>query len=167
MRMGALTRLYPKGGSAASGQAAVDAVKAGNDMLLLPSDLEGAYYGLLGAVRSGAIQESRINESVLKVLRAKASIGLHKAHLVDVNTISAMVARPESLALAHQAARSAITLVRENGHVLPLLSTLARINGQRIVVSSKNGETSVASSAYRAIEHQGNALFCVILTEDV
>src|SRR5205807_10102685 len=120
MRMGALTRLYPQGGSAASGQAAVDAVKAGNDMLLLPSDLEGAYQGLLGAVRSGVISESRVNESVLKVLRAKASIGLNKARLVDVNTMSAVVAQPESLALAHQVAASALTLARENGHVLPL-----------------------------------------------
>jgi beta-N-acetylhexosaminidase len=151
MEMGALTRLYPQGGSAASGQAAVDAVKAGNDMLLLPSDLEGAYQGLLGAVRSGAISESRINESVLKVLRAKASIGLHKARLVDLNTMSAVVARPESLALAQQVAASALTLVRENGHVLPL----------------KNHRTSGASSAYESIEHQGYPLLCIILTDDV
>jgi beta-N-acetylhexosaminidase len=151
MEMGALTRLYPQGGSAASGQAAVDAVKAGNDMLLLPSDLEGAYQGLLGAVRSGAISESQINQSVLKVLRAKASIGLNKAKLVDVNTMSAVVARPESLSLAQQVAASAITLTRENGHVLPL----------------KNHRTSGASSAYESIEHPGYPLLCVILTDDV
>jgi beta-N-acetylhexosaminidase len=120
-------------------------------MLLLPSDLEGAYQGLLGAVRSGAISESQINESVLKVLRAKASIGLNKARLVDVNTMSAVVARPESLALAQQVAASALTLVRENGHVLPL----------------KNHRTSGASSAYESIEHQGYPLLCIILTDDV
>ncbi len=62
MEMGGLTRLYPQGGPAASGQAALDAVNAGNDMLLLPSDLEGAYHGLLSAVRSGKVPEARIDE---------------------------------------------------------------------------------------------------------
>src|SRR5437879_3803572 len=47
MEMGALTRLYPEGGPSASARAAVDAINAGNDMLLLPSDLDGAYNGLL------------------------------------------------------------------------------------------------------------------------
>jgi len=50
MEMGALTRLYPHGGASASGRAAVDAVRAGNDLLILPSDLQGAYDGLLNAV---------------------------------------------------------------------------------------------------------------------
>src|SRR5205823_10269153 len=110
LEMGALTRLYPQGGSAAAARASVDAFKAGNDMLLLPSDLKGAYQGLLDAVRSGEISESRVNESVLKVLRAKASVGLHKARLVDMTTVPAMVAQPESLVLAQQVAASALTL---------------------------------------------------------
>jgi beta-N-acetylhexosaminidase len=150
MEMGALTRLYTQEGSAASGQAAVDAVKAGNDMVLLPSDLDGAYNGLLKAVHSGEISESRIDESVLKVLRAKASIGLDKARLVDVNTISSIIANPESLSLAEQVASSAITLVRENGHVLPLRS---RKNSS---AASKRGNTG----------HSGS-LVSVVLTDDV
>src|SRR6202171_1490603 len=81
MEMGALTRLYPHGGASASGRAAVDAVRAGNDLLILPSDLQGAYGGLLNAVRSGEIADSRIDESVLKILEAKASVGLGKARL--------------------------------------------------------------------------------------
>ena len=76
MDMGGLTSVYPEGGSAAAKHAAIDTVKAGNDMLLLFTDLDGAYKGLLSAVRSGEIPEKRIDESVLKILRAKASIGL-------------------------------------------------------------------------------------------
>jgi beta-N-acetylhexosaminidase len=167
MEMGALTRLYPQGGSAASARAAVDAVKAGNDMLLLPSDLEGAYRGLLSAVRSGDVSEARINESVLKVLRAKASVGLNKARLVDVNTVSGIVARPESLDLAQQVAASALTLVRENGHVLPLQSTLSRANGHHDPALAINNRTSTRSVAYETIGHQESPLLCVILTDDV
>ncbi|HEY6349793.1 MAG TPA: glycoside hydrolase family 3 N-terminal domain-containing protein [Candidatus Angelobacter sp.] len=151
MEMGGLTRLYPPGNSAA-GHAAVDAVKAGNDMLLLPSDLEGAYKGLLSAVRQGELPESRINDSVLKILRAKASVGLNKARLVDLNSIPVIVAKPQSLDLAQNMANASITLVRENGHVLPF---------------TKNHRTSPTDPAYAKVESQGSSVVCVILTDDI
>src|SRR5271166_2912575 len=120
MDMNGLTKLFPEGGSAAAGRAAVEAVKAGNDLLLIPSNLDGSYNGLLQAVRSGEIAESRIDESVLKVLRAKASVGLNKAKLVDINAVTEMVAKPASLETAEEIADSAVTLVRDNRQVLPL-----------------------------------------------
>ena len=85
MDMAGLTSVYPEGGPAAAKHAAIDTVKAGNDMMLLFTDLDGAYKGLLSAVRSGEIPEKRIDESVLKILRAKASVGLNKASQVDIN----------------------------------------------------------------------------------
>lgn len=150
MEMGGLTRLYPQGAKA-SGQAAVDAVKAGNDMLLLPSDLEGAFQGLLNAVRSGAIPQSRIDNSVLKILLAKASVGLNQARMVDVNRISSIVARPESLAEAQKLAQASITMVRDNGRVLPL----------------KKHRTGDPAPAYQGIANPGEAVLCVILTDDI
>ncbi|HEY6970642.1 MAG TPA: glycoside hydrolase family 3 N-terminal domain-containing protein [Candidatus Angelobacter sp.] len=151
MDMGALTRLYPLG-SAAAGHAAVDAVKAGNDLLLLPSDLDGAYKGVLNAVKLGAIPESRIDESVLKILRAKASVGLDRARLVDINAIPNIVDRPENLDSAQRMANASITLVRDDGHVLPL---------------TKNHRTSAPSPAYGEIVSQENTVLCIILTDDV
>ncbi len=166
LEMGALTRLYPQGGAAASGRAAVDAFKAGNDMLLLPSDLKGAYQGLLDAVRSGEIAEARINESVLKILRAKVSVGLHKARLVDVNAVAANVAQPESLALAQQIAAASLTLVRDNGRFIPLQSALARANGHHEASLNMDG-TSAPSAAYEKSGQQAIPLLCIILTDDV
>jgi beta-N-acetylhexosaminidase len=151
MDMGALTRLYPMMGAAASGHAAVDAIKAGNDMLLLPSDLDGAYRGLLNAVRTGAISEKRIDQSVLKILRAKASVGLNQARLVDINAIPTIVSRPENLAEAQKIADASITLVRENGRVLPLV---------------KNHRTSAPLAAYQNLVSPGNSVVCVIFTDD-
>src|SRR5271167_731101 len=121
--MNGLTTIFPEGGSAAAGRAAVAAVKAGDDMLLIPYDLAGSYNGLLQAVRSGEIPESRIDESVLKILRAKASVGLNKTRLVDINAVAKIVAKPASLATAQQIADSAVTLVRDNRQVLPLKAT--------------------------------------------
>ncbi len=123
MDMSGLTKLFPEGGSAAAGRAAVAAVKAGNDMLLIPSDLDGSYNGLLGAVRSGEIPESRIDESVLKILRAKASVGLNKATLVDLDALPRIVGKPANLARAQEIADRAVTLVRDNRQVLPLKAT--------------------------------------------
>jgi beta-N-acetylhexosaminidase len=130
MDMGGLMKLFADGGSAATaGGAAVAAVKAGNDMLIIPSDLDGAYNGLLQAVRSGEIPESRIDESVLKILRAKASVGLNKAKLVDISAVNETVASPGSVAIAQQIADSAVTLVRDNHQVLPLEAAPEGTNG--------------------------------------
>ena len=114
--MGGLTHLYARG----VGEAAVDAFKAGSDMLIVPPDLDGSYRAMVRAVRSGEISRQRLDESVRKILEIKASLGLHKARLVDLKQLSAQVARPENLEIGEQIAEEAITLVRDNGHLLPL-----------------------------------------------
>lgn len=121
--MNGLMKLFPEGGAAASARAAVEAVKAGNDMLLIPSDLDGSYNGVLRAVQSGEISQAQIDQSVLKILRAKASVGLHRATQVDINAVNNVIARPDSLAVAQKIADSSVTLVRDNRQVLPLVAT--------------------------------------------
>ena len=81
--MNGLMRLYQGTGGNPSALAAVAAVKAGNDIVLIPADLDAAYNGLLQAVRTGELSEERIDASVLKILQAKAAVGLHKARLVE------------------------------------------------------------------------------------
>ncbi len=56
-------------------QAAVQAVLAGNDLLCC-TDYETQYPAVLNAVQSGKISESRINESVLRILRYKIEAGI-------------------------------------------------------------------------------------------
>ena len=152
MDMNGLTKVFPEGGSAAAGRAAVAALKAGNDMLLIPSNLDGSYNGLLQAVRTGEIPESRIDESVLKILRAKASVGLNKAKLVDINAITRIVARPSSLATAQEIADRAVTLVRDNHQVLPLKAT-------------RNG-TIARQNAYQPVAESHNRILVLIFTDD-
>jgi beta-N-acetylhexosaminidase len=114
--MAALTRLY----AANVGRAAVDAFKAGNDVLIIPPDLDVAYHAMLAAVGSGEISRERLDSSVRKILQAKASLGLQRARLVDVNALDKLIKQPENAALAQKISDDAITLVRENGKVLPL-----------------------------------------------
>ena len=150
--MNGLMQLFPEGGAAASARAAVEAVKAGNDVLLLPADLDAAYNGVLNAVRSGEIPQSRIDESVLKILRAKASVGLNKARLVDINAVKQIVAKPESLLAAQKIADGAVTLVRDNKQVLPL-------------TRSRPGTNAPASAYHSAEEARGRVLVLIFLDD--
>ena len=52
-------------------EAAILALKAGCDMLLMPEDYETAYNGVLQAVRDGIISEERINDSLRRIYRIK------------------------------------------------------------------------------------------------
>lgn len=58
------------------GEAAVLAIQAGCDMILMPEDLEASVEAVITAVRNGNIPESRLNESVLRILSLKAACGL-------------------------------------------------------------------------------------------
>jgi len=114
--MSGLVNLYAKN----PGRVAVDAFKAGSDVLTEPYDLDACYRAMLNAVRSGEIGQDRLNASVLKILQAKASLGLEKNRIVNVASIAGLVGSPESLASGQRISDAAITLVRDNGKVLPL-----------------------------------------------
>lgn len=68
LEMGAIVESY------SSSEAALTALRAGNDLLLMPADFESAYYGLLDAVKSGALPEERIDASLEKIIRAKYNL---------------------------------------------------------------------------------------------
>ena len=61
-----------------------------------------------------------IDRSVLKILEMKASVGLHKARLVDLERVPYSVGKQEDMQFAQQIADEAVTLVRDSGKVLPL-----------------------------------------------
>ncbi|MCH5255703.1 MAG: beta-N-acetylhexosaminidase [Lachnospiraceae bacterium] len=65
LNMGAITNYYT------SEEAAVNAITAGADMLLMPENFGAAYNGVLTAVREGRISEERIDESLRRIYRIK------------------------------------------------------------------------------------------------
>lgn len=68
LNMGAIS------GSYESAEAAVRALEAGCDLLLMPEDFQAAYQGVLDGVNSGRITEERIDESVKRILEVKTRI---------------------------------------------------------------------------------------------
>lgn len=65
-------------GDYSSGEAAVLAIQAGHDLLLMPAHFQNALKGVLAAVAKGEIAESRIDESVMRILRFKDSFLTHE-----------------------------------------------------------------------------------------
>ena len=114
--MAGLVGLYAKN----PGRVAVDAFKAGSDVLTMPNNLDACYQAMLEAVRAGEIGQEQLDASVLKILRAKASLGLEKNRVVDVGAIPRLVGNPENIATGQRISDASITLVRDNGKVLPL-----------------------------------------------
>ncbi|MCX6132254.1 MAG: glycoside hydrolase family 3 C-terminal domain-containing protein [Ignavibacteriales bacterium] len=107
-------------------EAAIRAIEAGDDVVLVPADFAQAYNGVLGAVRSGRISLARVEESVRRVLAAKVWVGIDRARTVNVENISNIVAPPESERIADSMFSAAVTLLRNQGNVLPL-SPAARV----------------------------------------
>ncbi len=106
-----------------SAEESIAAVLAGDDMLILPPDLDGAYHGLIDAVHQGRIPQQRIDESVLKILRMKASVGLNTNRLVSLEEAAKNIAAPESVTLAQTVADRAITLAKDSAHLIPIQPT--------------------------------------------
>jgi beta-N-acetylhexosaminidase len=105
------------------GEAAVRAMEAGVDVLLLPQSTEATLVALEEAVRSGRLSESRIDESVRRILAAKARVGLDREHFVDLAEIGRELNRTENLAAAQEIADRGVTLLRDEDHLLPLDAT--------------------------------------------
>lgn len=61
-----------------SDEAAILAVQAGVDIILLPNNFKKASTGVINAVNDGTISEERINQSVLKILQKKIDNGIIK-----------------------------------------------------------------------------------------
>ncbi|HEV2444790.1 MAG TPA: glycoside hydrolase family 3 N-terminal domain-containing protein [Candidatus Sulfopaludibacter sp.] len=103
-----------------SGEAAVRALEAGADTLLMPADPDAAIKAVMAAVEDGRLTRQRIRESVVKILAAKEKMGLARRRFVDTEAISDVVDSPEANEKAQEIADRAVTLVRNGGSMIPL-----------------------------------------------
>jgi beta-N-acetylhexosaminidase len=92
---------------------------------------------------------------VLKILQTKASLGLQDGRLVDLGAIATGVGKPKNLALGQQVAQDAVTLVRDNGKVLPLRSSLGYQG------------TAKAALPYTTQEETHNQVVAVLFSDDM
>lgn len=99
-------------------EAGVQALEAGIDVELPKMDCYGE--PLMEAVKEGLISEATIDESVERVLKAKAELGLFDDIYVDVDSVMSVFETPEQRELSCEIARQAIVLLKNDNNILPL-----------------------------------------------
>jgi beta-N-acetylhexosaminidase len=138
MDMGAIERGWGRE------EAAVRAVEAGADILLMPPSPQAAIEGVLNAVAEGRISEDRIDRSVLRLLRTKERLGLHRQRTVPLERVPEVVGIPSHTEVAGRVARESITLLRNERDLLPLLGT----PGARVISVTYRREADVLAGRY-------------------
>ena len=119
------------------GEAVIMALQAGADVMLLSPDEMTAINELYRAVESGRITEERIDHSVRKILTLKKEQGLFENRFVEVETLSQKINTPEYQAIAHRIARESITVLKNEGDVLPIRE---KNFGNVVVIAVSDGD---------------------------
>jgi beta-N-acetylhexosaminidase len=115
MRMDGITKYFPPG------KAELRSFLAGHDMILGPF-LEEAYTAILQAAESGDLPMDRLDSSIRRILRAKSWCGLHENRFVDPGALPNRVATLSIREDARRIAEGSITLVKNEGGLLPIAS---------------------------------------------
>jgi beta-N-acetylhexosaminidase len=132
----------------AAGDAAVRAVEAGADVLLMPADPKAAIDAVEAAVKNGRITQKRIDESVMRILIAKARVGLAASKLVDTARVRSLVNTPEGSEAAQRIADRSVTLVRNENGILPLRTSQSAAG--TVFYTLTEGTASVEGMAFSA-----------------
>ncbi len=134
-----------------TGDTAVRAFKAGADMLLLSEDPYAARAAILRAVDAGEISERRIDDSVRRILRAKAWAGLSEDPTTDLQAVRHRVATGPHRAISETIARRSLTLLRNEGALVPIE------DAEHILVVTLSDASDPSVGSYFASELRRNA----------
>ena len=103
----------------APGEVGAKSLLAGNDVLDLPDDIGACVKEIKRYIREGKLPESRIEESVKKVLRAKYRLGLNNYRPIAEKNLRKELNSPKAYALKRQLIQNAMTLVRNPDNLIP------------------------------------------------
>jgi len=99
----------------------LEALKAGNDILLLPLDIEKAIITLKNALKNKDISEEELDNKVLKILRSKYRLNLFlKPDNIKLSNISEDINDSESRVLKTRLYEHAVTLVQDENNLVPI-----------------------------------------------
>jgi beta-glucosidase len=167
--LGAIERLYTVHHVAASPKdASCLAIRSGVDMQFYDFPHDVFQKALVDCVREGSLPQADLDRAVRSVLRIKFALGLFDHPFVDP-TLNARVHRSQPhLALSLESARESMTLLKNDGHLLPLAKSTRRIAviGPNADVArygdyerESNGKRISLLDGIRAIVPQANVTF--------
>ena len=105
----------------------VSALLAGNDILLMPDDLDESTKSIKNAINNGIITEKRLKYSVKKILMAKYKAGLHVNNEVNLNNIVEDMNSDVDKLLFEEITEKSITLIKNDNDILPLKDISSKI----------------------------------------
>ena len=105
----------------------VNALLAGNDILLMPNDLDESTKSIRSALKSGLISEKRLEYSVKKILMAKYKAGLHTIEPIKLDNIVADMNDDKDRVLFEEITEKSITLIKNKDDFLPIKNLSSKI----------------------------------------
>ncbi len=143
------------------GEAVVRSLQAGADVMLISPDEMTAIYEVEKAVERGTLSEERIDQSLRKILHLKNEQGLFDSVEIDIESIGREINTPLYRKTAGRIARESVTLLKNDGDILPISDS----KYQRIVVVSvaddRSGSTGT-SFASELRKYHSNVSFHVL-----
>lgn len=123
----AFTDALAMGGAGGHDTLCLQALKAGEDMLLAPSRIKEEMAAVAEAVKKGELPQADIDEKCRKVLACKYRLGLHRKPFVRTAGLEERIRTPETERLISRLNVAAITLAANRGGILPLDPSLDEV----------------------------------------
>jgi beta-glucosidase len=153
--LGAIRRLYDVHHVAATPKdAACLAIRSGVDMQFYDFDHAVFQKALIDCVREGTLPQEDLDRAVRSVLAVKFALGLFDHPFVNPNLHQTVYRSPAHLALSLESARQSMTLLKNEGNLLPLSTSI-----RRIAVIGPNGDVA----RYGDYEKEANGLHISVL----
>jgi beta-glucosidase len=130
----------------------VAAVTAGIDMLMAPEAWRELFEHTLAQVQSGVLPQARLDDAVRRVLRVKLRAGLDREGRPSTRAYAGqfeLLGAPEHRALARQAVRESLVLLKNHAHLLPLSPHL------RVLVAGDAADSIARQSGGWSVDWQG------------
>ena len=128
-------------GVSGNGHVSLQALKAGNDMVLAPRNLKEEIPAVLEAVEKGELAREDIENKCRKVLTYKYVLGLKKKTFIQLSGLEQRINRPQTRDLIRRLNQAAITVLNNKNHILPLHVDKAQTLA--LLEIGKPGETEV------------------------
>ncbi len=128
---------------------------AGLDMFMAPDSWKDLYANTLTQVKDGTISTARLDEAVARILRVKLRAGLFEAGRPSSRPLAGqfnMIGSPEHRAIARQAVRESLVLLKNENAALPLK------HGQRLLITGDGANSYMKQAGGWTLSWQGTGL---------
>lgn len=135
------------------GEVALRAFMAGNDMLVLPENMDQAVALIRSKVEEGTISGKALEQRVKRILRAKWAHNLHQMKAIDDAQLKEKIHGPKAIALKSRLIENALTLVRNERNLVPLSGIEGKRFASLVIGSTKKTAFQKRLDSYISVKH--------------